>query len=232
MFVSDLMNTNVITVEPENTLADAARIMLAQHVSGLPVLDAGRLVGVITEGDLLRRVEIDTAPREAGWFKAFVMPSRLANDYVHTHGQHVRDVMSSTPISVTPTTSLDEVADIMVTKHIKRLPVLADGKLVGVISRTDMLRALARRLIDHDDPYTETQIKEHIVATMARERWAPKSGIRINVTGKVVDLEGAVFSAAEQQAIRVIAETTPGVEEVRDHLLFIDPGSGLAFPAA
>lgn len=232
MFVSELMKTEVVTVEPENTLADAARIMLARHVSGLPVTAAGRLVGIITEGDLLRRAEIGTADETHGWLRAFLLPNSLAKKYVHTHGRYVRDAMTADPITVTADTPLTAVAEIMCTRHIKRLPVVSADRLVGVISRTDMLRSLARRLIDSGDPYTETQIRDHIISTLAKERWAPKSGIRVSVVGHTVDLEGMVFSAEEQNAVRVIAETTPGVKDVRDHMVFVDPASGMCFPAA
>jgi CBS domain-containing protein len=231
MFVSDLMKTEIISVLPENTLADAARLMLARHVGGLPVLEAGRLVGIVTEGDLLRRVELGTAENPHNWLKTFFAPASLAKEYVHTHGRFVRDVMTADPISVTPETPLGEVADLMCTKHFKRLPVLSQHRLVGVISRTDMLAILARRLLDTGEPRTETQIKDHIITTLATEKWAPKSGIRVNVTGNSVHLEGAVFNAEEQHAIRVIAETTPGVKDVQDDLVFIDPTSGLSFPA-
>jgi CBS domain-containing protein len=232
MFVSDLMKTEVIAVAPENTLADAARMMLAQRASGLPVVEGGRLVGIVTEGDLLRRVEIGTEGKKHSWLTAFFLPNSLASEYVHTHGRFVRDVMTPSPIAVTPDTGLTEVAEIMSHKHIKLLPVVENDRVVGVISRTDMLRVLARRLIDTSGPLTEAQIRDNIVSTLAQEPWVPKSGIRVGVTGSVVHLEGTVFSSDEQHAVRVIAETSPGVTEVRDDLVFIDPGSGVAFPAA
>ena len=149
MIVADLMHKNVVSVLPETSLADAVRIMLAQRVSGLPVVSsAGRLVGVVTEGDLLRRAELGTEGRQVGWFKSFLMPGRAAEDYVATHGRHVSEVMTSEPIFVTPETPLAEVADIMRSKRVKRLPVLDYGALVGVVSRSDLLRALALKLIE------------------------------------------------------------------------------------
>lgn len=232
MFVSDLMRTDFVAVAPENTLADAARMMLAQRVSGLPVVEDDRLTGIVTEGDLMRRVEIGTEGKTHNWLMAFFLPNSLANEFVHTHGRYVRDVMTPSPISVTADTGLSEVAEIMCNKHIKLLPVVENGRLLGVISRTDLLRVLARRLIDTSGPFTEAQIRDNIVNTLAREPWVPKSGIRVSVRGNVVNLEGTVFSSDEQRAVRVIAETTPGVVEVHDNLIFVDPGSGMAFPAA
>jgi CBS domain-containing protein len=230
MIVADVAEGPVCYVEPETTLADAARIMLAQRVSGLPVLENGGLCGVVTEGDLLRRAEIGTDRARHGWFKTFFMPASLAKTYVHTHGRFVRDVMTADPVTVTRDTPLATAAELMCTHHIKRLPVMEGAKLVGVISRTDLLRVLARKLIELTAPLSEAQIKQHIMQTLAQERWAPKTGIEVKVTGSVVDLEGTIFSVDEQSAVRVIAETTPGVTEVHDHLVFIDPTSGMSFP--
>lgn len=232
MFVSELMKCEPVTVQPDTTLADAARIMISQHASGLPVLEDGRLVGVVTEGDLLCRTEIQTNKKRHSWMRAFFLPGSLADEYVRTHGRYVRDVMTSPAISVAPTTPLADAANIMSERHIKRLPVVWRDKLVGVISRTDLLAVLARHLIETAAPFTETDIKDHILTAMEQESWAPKSGITIKVSGGVVDIDGVVVSDAERRAIRVIAETTPGVKEVRDHLVYVDPTSGMSIPVA
>ncbi len=232
MFVSELMKYEPATVAPGTTLADAARIMISQHVSGLPVVEDGRLVGVVSEGDLLSRVEIQTAQEKHSWMRAFFLPGSLAGEYVQTHGRFVRDVMTKPAISVTPDTPLAEAAKLMCDRHIKRLPVEWSGKLVGVISRADLLACLARHLLETTDPFTESDIKHHILATLETEKWAPKSGIVIKVADGVVDLDGVVVSDQERRAIRVVAETTPGVKEVRDHLVFVDPTSGLSIPVA
>jgi CBS domain-containing protein len=231
MIVADLMTKNPVTVLPETSLADAARMMLANRISGLPVLDAaGTLVGVVTEGDLLRRPELGTDGEPPSWLKTFLVPAALAADYVRTHGRHVSEVMTASPLSVTPETSLSAVAEIMRRKRIKRLPVLENGALVGVISRANLLGALARRLIETGEAPTDKAIGDYIGAELARERWAPKTGIRIGVHGRAVTLEGVIFSDEEHRAVRVIAENAPGVKEIHDHLMFVDPGSGMAFP--
>jgi CBS domain-containing protein len=232
MFVSDLMNTRIFSVGPDDSLAETARIMLTRHVGGLPVMEFGRLIGIVTQGDLLRRVEIGTSEKQQGWFKAFFMPASLANEFVHTHGRHVRDVMTPDPLAVSPGTALSEAADLMCGKHFKCLPVVLDGELVGMLSRTDLLTVLARRLLDQYDPYTETEIKTHILDSLAQERWAPKSGIRVSVNGNSVTLAGTIFNADEQRAVCVVAETTPGVKEVHDHLILVDPASGMSYPVA
>jgi CBS domain-containing protein len=232
MIVGELMTKNVMTVLPETTLADAARMMLARHVSGMPVLDGqGRLVGMITEGDLLRRVELETADEQPSWLKTFLMPSALAKDYVHTHGRRVDEVMSHNPLTVTPATPLRDAAALMRRKHFKRLPVVQDGKLVGVVSRSDLLGALSMKLLETHGKPDDKAIGEHILAELKKERWAPKSGIRVKVEGAVVDLEGVIFSADERDAVMVIAENAPGVKLVRDQMTYVDPGSGMAIPA-
>jgi CBS domain-containing protein len=231
MNVGDLMSRNTISVLPETMVADAARMMLANRVSGLPVLDeSGRLVGIVTEGDLLRRAELGTDGKPAGWLRSVLLPSSVAADYVTTHCRHVSGAMTHNPVFVTPATELTEVADLMLRKHIKRLPVLENGKLVGVIARIDLLRVLARKMIERPEQRSDEAIGEYIKAELAHTSWAPRSGIRIKVQEKVVDLEGTIFSDEERRAVIVVAENAPGVKEVRDHLLFIDPASGIAFP--
>ncbi len=232
MIVSDLMTADVMTVLPETSLADAARMMLAKHVSGLPVVDGkGALVGMLTEGDLLRRTELETQGAQPSWLKTFLMPSTLAADYVRTHGRRVAEVMSEHPITVAPAASLADVADIMRRKHFKRLPVMENGKLVGVIARSDLLGALAMKLIETHGRPTDAAITDHIKTELAHQRWAPQSGIRVHVVDAVVELDGVIFSDDERRAVRVIAENAPGVKEVNDHLVYVDPGSGMAIPA-
>lgn len=232
MFVSDLMQYDVTTVEPGTTLADAARIMISRRVTGLPVVENGKLVGVITEGDLLRRAEIQTDAKEHGWFKSFFLPGSLADEFIRTHGRYVRDVMTAAVITVYPDTDLGEAAKIMCEQHIKRLPVVDNGKLTGVISRTDLLTVLARRLIEREDPLTEIEIKNHILNTLKENSWAPKSGVTVKVTGDVVELDGVIFSDSERRAVRVIAETTPGVKKVLDLMVYVDPTTGMSLPVA
>lgn len=226
MNVAPLMSTNIISVLPSTTLADAVRLMIANRISGLPVLESdGHLVGMITEGDLLRRTELESEGKQPSWLKAFLVPESVAADYVATHGRHVSEVMTSNPVSVTPLTDLAEVARMMLHKHIKRLPVLEAGRMVGIISRADVLRALADKLIEVPEERTDEEIGAYIKDEIAHAKWAPKSSIKVRVQEKVVDLEGTIFSDEERQAVIVIAENAPGVKEVQDHLIFIDPGS-------
>ena len=233
MNVSDVMNHNVITVRPDTNLADAVRIMLANHVSGLPVLDENAtLVGLVTEGDLLRRQEIGTDGSPAGWLKSLFQPSSVAADYVATHSRLVGGVMTREPVYVTPETELTKAVHIMLNKHFKRLPVLKDGALVGTLSRADLLRQLTRKLIETlDQSRSDEQILTDLNTEVKNAKWAPKSGLRISVKDAVVTLGGTIFSDEERQGVITLAENTAGVKQVIDELVFVDPGSGLAFPA-
>lgn len=231
MFAAQLMHQNPITVQPQTSLADAVRIMLAHHLSGLPVVTpAGQLTGIVTEGDLLRRAELGTAGAHAGWLKLFLLPSAVADDYIKTHGRHVEEVMTPEPVTVTAQTSLKDVAALMIKHHIKRLPVLEGSRLVGMISRTDLLAKLASKLIEveHHHP-SDLEISNHIKAALAIEPWVPHTGLRIEVKDTVVNLDGVVMNDSERRAITVIAENTPGVTAVHDNLIYVDPGSGMAF---
>jgi CBS domain-containing protein len=231
MNVAALMSTNIVSVLPSTTLADAVRIMLANHVSGLPVLESdGTLVGMITEGDLLRRTELESEDKQPSWLKVFLMLSTVAADYVATHGRRVSEVMTTHPIYVSPATDLAEASRLMLHKHVKRLPVLKAGRMVGVISRADVLRALARKLIEVPAERSDDEIGAYIKNEIAHAKWAPKSSIKVGVKEKVVNLEGMIFSDEERLAVIVIAENAPGVKEVQDHLTFVDPASGMSFP--
>jgi CBS domain-containing protein len=231
MIVADLMTTDFVHVLPQTSLADAARIMLARHVGGLPVMDeSGALVGIITDGDLLRRAELHTDDEHAGWLETILRPGHLAADYVKSHGRHVADVMTANPLTVSPQTELARAAGLLQTRRIKRLPVLADGVLVGVIGRTEFLAALSGRLIRAADTHpADAAIRADIEGIFARERWAPKAGVRVAVHDGVVELTGIVMSDEERKAVNVIAANAAGVRGVKDELVFVDPGSGMAF---
>jgi CBS domain-containing protein len=203
MLVENLMTINPVTVTLETTLGDAAKIMLDQHFSGLPVVDAsGKLVGIITEGDLLRRPELGTMGEPASWLMAFITPGRLANDYAHTHARHVREAMTADVITITRDTPLAEVAAVMLRRHIKRLPVMDADRVVGIVSRSDLLRALAPQLLKTETQHpAPEEIKRSIIDTIKKENWAPKSGNAV------------------------------GVKRVIDNLVYTDANSGMVFPA-
>lgn len=233
MNVSEIMNRSLTAVRPDTSLIDAVRIMLANRLSGLPVLDEnGALVGMITEGDLLRRQEIGTGGSPAGWLKSLFQPAAAAADYVATHSRLVSGVMTHDPIYVTPDTKLTDAVNVMLNKHFKRLPVMENGALVGMLGRSDLLKQLTLRLMETS---SQTLSDEEIQATLEGElkqaKWAPKSGLNVTVKDGLVTLGGTIFSDEERQGVLTLAENTTGVKKVIDEMVFVDPGSGLAFPA-
>ncbi len=234
MNAADVMTREVVTVRPATLLADAIRLMLGRRVTGLPVVDDSfRLVGLLTEGDLLHRVETGTDSIRFGWLYALVAQGHLAGHYVHTHGRRVQDAMTHDVLTVGETASLDEVIRIMETRHVRRVPVVADGRLIGIVSRSDLLRALGTELdrTRISDRGGDEGIREAVLAEMARHDWATERRIDIVVADGVVTLGGAVFDERVKDALRVIVEGVPGVKEVRNDLSVFDLNAMLMYCA-
>jgi CBS domain-containing protein len=228
MKAADIMTRDVVSVRPETTLAEAVRLMLARQISGLPVVDGdGRLVGMLTEGDLLRRAETDTERRRARWLELLLGPGRMAEEYVRTHGRRIAEIMTPEVVAVAQEAPLDEVVRLMERHRIKRVPVLRDGALVGIVSRADLLRALSGLLERGEEGGGgDAVIRERVLAEMTRAAWAPREGITVTVTGGIVALDGVVTDDKERTALRVAAENVPGVKAVRDRLVWVEPVSG------
>jgi CBS domain-containing protein len=233
MKVSDIMTRTPVTTSPDASLEDAANLMVRTHVSGLPVVDAkGAVVGMITEGDLLRRVELGTAGREAGWLAAFLAPGRAAHDFVRTHGQKVREVMTGDVISTSADAPLSEVVALMEAQQIKRLPVLQEGHLIGIVSRADLLRALAQLLPERRVvAISDVELRKRVLAEIDKHPWAPRFNVDCTAENGIVELRGAVTDDQERIGLRVIAENTPGVRGVHDRLIWVEPVSGAIIEA-
>lgn len=228
MIAADIMTRDVATVRPETTLAQAIQVMLDRHVSGLPVLDSfGRLVGILSEGDLLRRVETGTEAH-ASWLKSFFQPERLAESFVKANGRHVSDVMQPNVISAAENTPLDDIVTAMEAKHIKRLPILSDDVLVGIVACSDLVRALARVLRGHPVPLSDAGITQQLQTTLSAAAWTPH-GVTCSVTDGRVKLYGTLFQERDRGAIRVAAENVAGVISVADHMVFVEPNTGMTF---
>jgi len=228
MIVADVMTRNCITVAPEATVEEAVNIMLSRHISGLFVVDRkGDLAGVVTEGDLLRREEIGTQRNRPWWLRLLASPARQAADFTRANGRHVRDVMTEKVIAIAQDAPLEYVVELMERNRIKRLPVTADNKVVGVVSRADLLRALIGRVrnaapLGSDD----RTIRSRILSSLEAQAWAPMTTLNVNVADGVVDIWGTITNEPERHGIRVIAENTPGVTSVNDHLVYIEPYTG------
>jgi CBS domain-containing protein len=233
MKASDVMTCTILSVRPDATIAEAIRMMLDNRISGLPVVDeAGRLVGILTEGDLLRRGETGTERHRPRWLEILMGPGRLAEEYVRTHGRKIGEVMTRDPVCVSPDTPLKEVVQLMERRRIKRVPVLDGDVPVGILSRADLMRGLAGALAETPAAATsDEEIRERILAELASSAWVPRDGIAITVENGVVDLNGVILDEKERAALRVAAENVPGVRAVEDHLVWVEPVSGTIIDA-
>ena len=228
----DVMARDLVTATPQTTVHDAAKLMINNRISGLPIVDGDRqLVGIVTEGDLLRRAETGTERQRSGWSEWFSPNSRLAAEYIKSHARRVADVMSRDVVSVIELASLGEIADLMETRRIKRVPVLHDGKLVGIVSRADLLRVLASSGGNFPDDDRDDSIRSRLLADLRKQKWANCSESDIVVSDGVVHFWGVVGSEEERRALRVATENIPGVRGVEDHTISGPLRPGPLFPA-
>jgi CBS domain-containing protein len=230
MKVHDIMSPRVISVAPDASILEAIRLMLQNHISGLPVIDpSGALVGVVTEGDFLRRSETGTERKRPRWLEFLVGPSRLADEYVHTHARIVKDVMTPEPVTVSADAGLDEAVQIMESRRIKRLPVVRGGRVVGIVSRANLLHALVSLATAAPPPArTDVAIREAVLAEFEKLTWAPAALVDPVVRDGVVELWGTITEEAQREALKVCAQNMPGVKSVVSHLTWIEPMSGMA----
>lgn len=221
MKAADVMTRDVISVSPEAELGDAIELMLAHRVSGLPVVTPdGTLYGMLTEGDLLRRKELGTQPRSRRWIAFLLDPARLATDYARARGRKVRDVMTQLVVTVDQDDPLEDVIEKMQTYHVKRLPVLGDGRIAGIISRADVVRALSPRIAGRPVPGKSDRAIHRMLGSALQELPWQQHLPRFEVKDGVVELYwfGDSFDW-ERKAARVAAEGQPGVVDVREHVL-------------
>lgn len=226
MQTRQIMTQNVITVSPGTPVADAARTMLDNRISGLPVVENGKLVGIVTEGDFLRRAELGTELRRPNWLQFILGGGREAADYVQAHGRKVADVMTRDPVTVSEETSLQDLVAAMEAHHVKRLPVMRDGRLVGIVARANLLRAISTLARDVTGPTaSDEDIRARLMVKLMEADWRP-AGLQVTVRDGVAHLHGIIIDERVRQAAIVAAETTPGVTAVRDHLVLIRNWSG------
>jgi CBS domain-containing protein len=209
----------VATTTPETTVETVARLMINLRISGVPVLDRnGRLVGIVTEGDLLRRAETGTERRRSRWSEWFSANSRLAAEYIKSHARRVEDIMTREVVSVGELATLAEIAELMETRRIKRVPVVHDGKIVGIVSRADLLQVLASGGTTTADEDSDRVIRERLLGELRKQEWANPTESNVVVTDGVVHFWGTVGSEEERRALRVVAENVPGVRGIEDHM--------------
>jgi len=221
MRARDVMVRAVVTTSSDTTVEELARLMINLRISGVPVADRdGRLVGIVTEGDLLHRVETGTERHRPRWSEPFSSSSRLAAAYIKSHARRVADIMTREVFSVEELATLGEIADLLETKHIKRVPVVHDGKIVGIISRADLLKVLASGGAKTAHEEQDRTIRAQLLAELREQKWADASEGRVVVSDGVVHLWGIVGSEDERRALRILAENTPGVRGIEDHTEF------------
>ncbi|MET4702036.1 CBS-domain-containing membrane protein [Constrictibacter sp. MBR-5] len=221
MRAKDIMTTSVVSVTPETGVSEVARLLLERHISAVPVIQAeGGLVGMVSEGDFLRRTEGDGRLHGSWWLRLFSGPGESAAQYVKTHGRSAADVMTQDVITVTEDTPAGEIAHLLETKRIKRVPVLRDGRIVGIVSRADLLRGLAAQ---RDAPVAsatveDETIRKRILEEMSASDWAPTYGVSVMVAEGIVQIWGFVDSHEQGEALRVAAGNVPGVKGVELHV--------------
>jgi CBS domain-containing protein len=228
MRAHQIMTRPVISVAPETTIVDAANTMLQRHVSGLPVVDtAGKLVGIISEGDFMRRSEIGTQ-RKRGRFLKFILGSgKEATDFVHEHGRKIAEIMTTEPLTINEDTDLEKIVELMEKNNVKRLPVMRGDKVVGIVSRANLLQAVASLARQIPDPTADDDhIRNRIIDALEKKDWCP-FGLSVVVRDGIVHLSGVITEERSRQAAIVAAENVTGVKKVHDHLCWVDTMSGL-----
>lgn len=229
MQASDIMSTPVIAIGPQASLTQAIDLLLEHRISGMPVVEAGRVVGLLGDGDLVHRRELGTEHDPQSWWRRFLLNDSQAADYVRTHGHRVCDVMNPCEVTIQPRTPVAQIARLFEDRRIRRLPVLRDETLVGLVTRADLVRMLAARAHreDHDDRESasgnDASIRERLIRELSTQSWWSAGASDVTVENGVVRYAGMVRGPSEQMAARVAAENVPGVRGVDDRRVTYDP---------
>ena len=217
----DIMRRRVLTISPDATVHEAAEKLVAYGISAMPVVDSdGKLIGMVSEGDLMRRAELGAEPRSSWWLNFLADPKERADDYLKSHGHCVKDVMTKDVVTVSEDASIPEIATLLERNNIKRVPVMRDGKVVGIVSRANLLRALVAQESAEAPPLSDREIREQFLKEVNA------AGIRhefaeIIVSDGIVHLWGAAHSDTEKTALRTVAEDIPGVASVEDNIVIL-----------
>jgi CBS domain-containing protein len=220
MKARDVMVSPVITVKQSCTVRDVAKTFVENGISGVPVVDdQGKLVGIVSEGDLMHRSEAGTERKRSWWLHAFTANDTLAADYVKAHACRVADIMTRHVITAAPDTSLRDIATLLEKNAVKRVPIIENGQLVGIVSRANLVQAVASSRAGTGARASDIALRDKLLAHLKAQPWAHTGLLNITVTDGIVDLWGMTSSEAERKAIRVAAECAPGVQAVNDHLV-------------
>jgi len=221
MKARDVMVSPVITVDENSTVRDLANVLVTNHISAVPVVNsAGKVVGIVSEADLMHRTETGTERPTSWWLSLISGDQALAAEYVQSHARKVKDVMTTDVQTAQPDTPLVEIADMFEEKHVRRVPVTNDaGELIGIVSRANIVQAFASARPKLAISLPDSKIRERLIAELKKQSWSRVHKLNVTVTNGVVDLWGFAQSEKERQAIRVAAESVPGVAAVNDHLM-------------
>lgn len=231
MRAHQIMTRKLITVKADTPILEAANLMLQRHISGLPVVDdTGTLIGIVSEGDFIRRGEIGTQTPRIRWLDFIMGSGKSALDFVREHGRKVGEIMTRDGLfTATEDMPLEELVRLMERQNVKRLPVVRGDKLVGIVTRTDLLRAVASLARDVPDPTADDdKIRSRVIASIEKNEWQPMQ-LGVTVRDGIVHLSGMITDDRFRQATIVAAENISGVKLVHDHLYFFDAMSGLSF---
>lgn len=220
MKARDVMVSPVVSVKPSVSVREVAQLFMKHRISAVPVVDdQNRVVGIVSEGDLLHRAEAGTERRRPWWLLALTSDETLAQEYIKAHGRRAEDVMTRGVITVEPDTPVHEIATLLEKNAIKRVPVVENGQLAGIVSRANLIQAVASARQGLEMPLSDSAIRDKLFAHLKQRPWVHTSLMNITVTNGVVDLWGCTESDAERKAIRVAAEATHGVSAVNDNLV-------------
>ena len=219
MRADSMMSRQVITIGVDAALIDAIKTMLKHGVSGLPVVDqAGKLVGILSKSDFLRRAEIRTERKRGRLLTFLAGPDKVAFDFKREHGRKVGEIMTPEPVTITEDTPVDEIARIMESRSVRRLPVLNGDKIVGIVTDSDFLPAIARLVLNEQSfAQDDENIRSAVVAAITSTPWTP-CGLNVSVRDATITLKGFSISENARQAAVVAAENVPGVKRVENRL--------------
>ena len=220
MQARDVMVSPVITASKTATVREIAKLLLEKRISAVPVVDdAGKLVGILTESDLMRRVEAGTEHPYSWWVHFLAGDATVAADYVKSHAAKIEDVMTSNVVTAAPETPLHEIATLLEEHQIRRVPIVDNaGDLIGIVSRANLIQIVASARPKLEVTLSDSMIRQKLLSELKKQSWAHTHNLDVTVTNGVVDLWGYAQSDDERRAIRVAAEDIPGVVVVNDHL--------------
>lgn len=223
---------NVVTVNPDDSIFTAIRLMLKKGISGVPVVEKGamgqgKLVGIVTEGDFLRRRETNTLRRRPRWLEFLVGPGKLAEEYARGSGRKVNEVMTAPVITTTEDTEVEDIVRLMEQNGVKRVPIVRHDAVVGIVTRADLLRALVRE-VSKPLPVSagDTAVRDRLLDELKKQPWGSSSMVDISVKDGAVKLAGVIMDERERAAIVIACENAAGVKSVEDHMAFVEPMSG------